>query len=183
MVFVTPGDELAGLHHVRYDGVPLLDRPDDVLGRMMVELDAGDEVEVVGGAEIWTHVRTPNNLVGWVPSMTLVAVSAAPAEEFPNHLSRSTSIPPPDAEEPIALEALFEAIAAQRMALRVPQPAVEAPRRHLAGGRERPRRRPRADTDAATPRSEGEARRGTLGVPSHEVVSSPVRSVSCTEPV
>ena len=95
MVFVTPGDELAGLHHVRYDGVPLLDRPDDVLGRLMQELDGGDEVEVLGGAEIWTHVRTPNNLVGWVPSMTLVAVSAAPAEDVPDHLSRSTSIPPP----------------------------------------------------------------------------------------
>ena len=83
MVFVTPGEELAGLHHVRYDGVPLLDRPDDVLGRLMQELDGGDEVNVLECAEIWTQVRTPDNLVGWVPSMTLVAVSASPAEDVP----------------------------------------------------------------------------------------------------
>ena len=160
MVFVTPGDELAGLHHVRYDGVPLLDRPDDVLGRMMVELDAGDEVEVVGGAEIWTHVRTPNNLVGWVPSMTLVAVSAAPAEDVPEPPVAIDLDPPADAEEPIALEALFEAIAAQRMALRVPQPAVEVaptpPRRRA--------RTPRTEAPATpTPR-----RRGAKAKPAEE---------------
>ena len=81
MVFVTLGDELGGLHHVRYDGVPLLDRPDDVLGRPMQELDGGDEVNVLERAEIWARVRTPDNLIGWVPCMTLVAVSADPAED------------------------------------------------------------------------------------------------------
>ena len=126
MVFVTPGEELAGLHHVRYDGVPLLDRPDDVLGRLMQELDGGDEVNVLERAEIWTQVRTPNNLVGWVPSMTLVAVSAAAAEEVPAPPVAIDLDPAAEAEEPIALEALFEAIAAQRMAMRLPQPVVEA---------------------------------------------------------
>jgi hypothetical protein len=125
MVFVTPGEDLAGLHHVRYDGVPLLDRPDDVLGRLMQELDGGDEVNVLARAEIWTQVRTPDNLVGWVPSMTLVAVSASPAEEVPEPPVAIDLDLSATAEEPIALEALFEAIAAQRMALRTPQPAVD----------------------------------------------------------
>lgn len=126
MVFVTPGEDLAGLHHVRYDGVPLLDRPDDVLGRLMQELDGGDEVNVLECAEIWTQVRTPDNLVGWVPSMTLVAVSAVVVEQVPEPPVAIELDAPAVEEEPIALEALFEAIAAQRMALRVPQPAVEA---------------------------------------------------------
>ena len=56
-----PGDELSELHHVRYDGVPLLDRPDDVLqGRTMQELDGGDQVDVLERAEIWARVRTPH---------------------------------------------------------------------------------------------------------------------------
>jgi len=126
MVFVTPGDELAGLHHVRYDGVPLLDRPDDVLGRTLQELDGGDEVNVLGCSEIWTQVRTPTNLVGWVPSMTLVSVALVPAEEVPEPPVAIDIAPPAVAEEPFALEALLEAVAAQRLALRMPQPAVEA---------------------------------------------------------
>ena len=162
MVFVTPGDELAGLHHVRYDGVPLLDRPDDVLGRMMQELDGGDEVNVLARAEIWTQVRTPNNLVGWVPSMTLVAVSAAPAEDVPEPPVAIDLDPPAVAEEPIALEALFEAIAAQRMALRLPQPAVEAtptpPRRRSRTPKAEARRRHRR-ADAAKERRRPPPRR------------------------
>ena len=42
MVFATRGDELGVLHHVRYDGVPLLDRPDDVLCWAIDMLDGQD---------------------------------------------------------------------------------------------------------------------------------------------
>ena len=126
LVFVTPGGALAGLHYVRYDGVPLLDRPDDVLGRTLQELDGGDEVDVLERAEIWAQVRTPDNLIGWVPSMTLADVSAAAALNRPDPAIALEVDPPAPQEEPIALEALFEAIAAQRMASRAPQPAVEA---------------------------------------------------------
>ena len=161
MVFVTPGEELAGLHHVRYDGVPLLDRPDDVLGRLMQELDGGDEVKVLERAEIWTQVRTPDNLVGWVPSMTLVAVSAAPAEEVPEPPVAIDLDLPAVAEEPIALEALFEAIAAQRMALRLPQPAVEATPTS-------PRRRSRTPKAEAPPTPTRRRRQGTKATPAEE---------------
>ena len=163
LVFVTPGEELAGLHHVRYDGVPLLDRPDDVLGRLLQELDGGDEVNVLARAEIWTQVRTPDNLVGWVPSMTLVAVSASPAEEIPEPPVAIALDLPAVAEEPIALEALFEAIAAQRMALRLPQPAVEAtptpPRRRS--------RTPKAESPP-TPAPTRRRRQGTKATPAEE---------------
>jgi hypothetical protein len=145
MVFVTPGEDLAGLHYVRYDGVPLLDRPDEVLGRTLRELDGGDEVEVLERAEIWAQVRTPNNLTGWVPSMTLADVSAAAAEDGPGPSVVVDLDPPAVEEEPIALEALLEAVAAQRMALREPQPAVEtaptSPRRRA--------RTPKADAPPA----------------------------------
>ena len=131
MVFVTPRDELGGLHHVRYDAVPLLDRPDDVLGRTMHELDGGDEVNVLERAEIWARVRTPNNMVGWVPGMTLVAVAADPAGD---PLDPGGAIDPDDlpvVEEPIALEALLAAVAAKRLALREPpsQAVPASPRR------------------------------------------------------
>lgn len=144
LVFVTPGEDLAGLQYVRYDGVPLLDRPDDVLGRTMQELDGGDEVEVLQRGEIWARVRTPDSLIGWVPSMTLADVSAAAALNGPDP-SIAIVVDPPAPEEPIALEALFEAIAAQRMARREPQPAVEtAPESPRRGSR-----KPKAEASPA----------------------------------
>ena len=124
MVFVTPGDDLAERQRVRYDGVPLLDRPDDVLGRMLGELDGGDEVEVLERAEVWAQIRTPNTLIGWIPTMTLAAVSASAAED-----DRETAVVielPAEADEPMGLEALLEAVAAQRLAHREPEPTAEA---------------------------------------------------------
>ena len=128
MVFATPGDELGELHHVRYDGVPLLDRPDDLQGWTMDELDAGDEVNVLERAEIWTRVRTPRNLVGWVPCMTLAPGSADPAEDPVDPRGTIDPDVPLVVEEPIALEALLEAVAAR---LREPPPeaAPASPRR------------------------------------------------------
>ncbi|HLO36621.1 MAG TPA: hypothetical protein VK194_11080, partial [Candidatus Deferrimicrobium sp.] len=55
VVFGTPADELAERRRVRYDGVPLLDRPDDVLGRTIGEVDGGDEVELLERGEIWAQ--------------------------------------------------------------------------------------------------------------------------------
>ena len=143
IVFVTPGDELGGLHHVRYDGVPLLDRPDDVLGRPIQELDGGDEVNVLERAEIWARVRTPDNLFGWVPGMTLSAGSAAPAEEPVDPRAAIDLELPAVVAEPIALEALFEAIATQRLALREPSldAAAAPPRRRT--------RKPKAEAPPA----------------------------------
>jgi hypothetical protein len=148
MVFVTPGDALAERQRVRYDGVPLLDRPDDVLGRTLRELDGGDEVEVLERAEIWAHVRTPNNLIGWIPSMTLAAVPAEAAVDEPEVALATEVDPSADADEPIALEVLLEAVAAQRLARREPQPVEAAPKSP------RPRvRKPRAE---AQPRADAQ---------------------------
>lgn len=144
MVFVTPGDELGGLHYVRYDGVPLLDRPDDVLGWTMLELNGGDEVNVLERAEIWARVRTPNNLVGWIPGMTLAAGSGHPADGLADApAAGDLDLPAMVEEEPIALEALLEAVAARRLALREPPPqAVPAsPRRRT--------RKPKAEAATA----------------------------------
>ena len=140
IVFVTPGDELGGLHHVRYDGVPLLDRPDDALGRPIQELDGGDEVNVLERAEIWARVRTPDNLFGWVPCMTLAAGSADPAEDPRAAIDLEL---PAVVEEPIALEALLEAVAAQRLAIREPplEAAPAPPRRRT--------RKPKAEAPPA----------------------------------
>ena len=155
MVFVAPGDELGALHHVRYDGVPLLDRPDDVLGHTMQELDGGDQVDVLERAEIWARVRTPHDLIGWVPGMTLAAVSADPAEGPGLASDHDLQVA---AEEPIALEALFAAVAARRLALRTPPPeAVPAsPRRRTRKPKAEapPPPKPRRRKPASAPRAE-----------------------------
>jgi len=116
VVFTGPIDELAQRMRVRYDGVPLLDRPDDVLGRTLGELDGGDEVELLERGEIWARVKTPKAAAGWLPSMTLAPV-ATDAEE--NDLDAREPIqpePPMPADDSPTLEALLETIAAQRLA-------------------------------------------------------------------
>ena len=154
MTFVTPGDDLAERRRIRYDGVPLLDRPDDVLGRLVQELDGGDEVEVVGRTEIWAQVRTPSNLIGWTPSMTLATVSAE-ADDHPEHGMEIALDLPAAADDPIALEALLETVAAQRRTRREPEPPVEpAPKTPRPRVRKpKAEAQPRADAQPApTPR-------------------------------
>ena len=116
---------------------------------MLRELDGGDEVEVLECAEIWAQIRTPNNLIGWIPSMTIAAVSASAAED-----DRETAVVidlPAEADEPMGLEALLEAVAAQRLARREPEPTVEAALKPA-----RPRvRKPRAKRSPAPKRSPG----------------------------
>ena len=155
MIFVTPGDDLAERRRVRYNGVPLLDRPDDVLGRLVQELDGGDEVEVVGRTEIWAQVRTPSNLIGWTPRMTLATVSAEAADDHPEHGMEIALDLTAEADDPIALEALLETVAAQRRTRREPEPAVEpAPKSPRPRVRKpKAEAQPRADAQPApTPR-------------------------------
>lgn len=80
--FDGPPDAATERLVVRYDLVQLLDRPDEALGVAHLELDAGDEVDVIDRDIIWAHVRTPTGPAGWVPAMTL----ASPHEIAPDQL-------------------------------------------------------------------------------------------------
>ncbi len=56
---------------VRYAVVPVLDRPDEVLGLQQGDLAAGDEVQVVGTSSAFIEVLCPNGDRGWVHRTTL----------------------------------------------------------------------------------------------------------------
>lgn len=56
---------------VRYAIVPVLDRPDEVLGLRLSDLEQGDEVGVVGAAGAYLEITCPNGDRGWVHRTTL----------------------------------------------------------------------------------------------------------------
>lgn len=56
---------------VRYAIVPVLDRPDEVLGLRLSDLEQGDEVGVVGAAGAFMEITCPNGDRGWVHRTTL----------------------------------------------------------------------------------------------------------------
>jgi hypothetical protein len=122
LVFAGPVDELIERAWIRYDGVPLLDRPDDVLGRAQRDLDGGDEVEVVERGEIWAAVRTPNGVAGWLPAMTLSAAgdATAVAGDLPMTVVPDPASPP--ADDLPELESILAAVLAQRLERREPDP-------------------------------------------------------------
>jgi hypothetical protein len=133
-VFAGPGDELVERARVRYDAVPLLDRPDDVLGRTQGELDAEDEVEVLERSEIWARVRTPNGMTGWLPGMTismLAPAAAAIAADVPLAGNPGRPAVPIQSDEPSELESILAAILAQRRAQ--PDPPASAPAEPAVG--------------------------------------------------
>jgi hypothetical protein len=113
-VFSQPLEELIERAAVRYDGVPLLDRPDDVLGQTQRELDGGDEVDVLERGDIWSRVRTPHGSLGWLPTMTIAAVAALPIEEAPAVQPAMAEPAAAWADEPPRLESILAAIVAQR---------------------------------------------------------------------
>ena len=129
VVFSDPIDELAERMRVRYDGVPLLDRPDDVLGRTLGELDGGDEVELLERGEIWARVKTPKAAAGWLPSMTLAPVATDAEEDVLSARAPIQPAPPMPADDTPTLEALLAIVAAQRLARQEVAigPAREAP--------------------------------------------------------
>jgi len=61
----------AELRIVRYAVVPLLDRPDEVLGVQLIDLIAGDEVQVVETSSAFWEVVCPDGERGWVHRTTL----------------------------------------------------------------------------------------------------------------
>jgi hypothetical protein len=62
---------------IRYAVVPLLDRPDEVLGLRLSDLESGDEVIGVGASGGFVEVDCPNGEHGWVHRTTLGLRSAA----------------------------------------------------------------------------------------------------------
>jgi hypothetical protein len=71
----------AELRVVRYAMVPLLDRPDEVLGMQMADLMAGDELQVVESSGAYWEVVTPDGERGWVHRTTLGMPSPMAREE------------------------------------------------------------------------------------------------------
>lgn len=56
---------------VRYAVVPLLDRPDEVLGVRIADLESGDEVQVVSSQGTFLEIQCPNGDRGFVHRTTL----------------------------------------------------------------------------------------------------------------
>jgi hypothetical protein len=70
MTFADVSAEL-DLRVVRYAVVPVLDRPDEVLGLQISDLASGDEVQVVTTSGAYIEVLCPNGDQGWVHRTTL----------------------------------------------------------------------------------------------------------------
>jgi hypothetical protein len=64
------------LRVVRYAVVPVLDRPDEVLGLQVSDLSSGDEVVVVNSSGAFIEVMCPNGDQGWVHRTTLGKIGA-----------------------------------------------------------------------------------------------------------
>jgi len=84
---------------VRYAVVPLLDKPDEVLGVRLCDLESGDEVISVGASGGFLEVDCPNGEHGWIHRTTL-GVRPAP-------LGTNRGIATPEADD--ALTALLSA--------------------------------------------------------------------------
>jgi hypothetical protein len=70
------GSDSTARRIVRYAVVALLDRPDEVMGRQLGDLFAGDEVEVLEAAGPFWQVVCPDGMSGWVHRTTLGAATA-----------------------------------------------------------------------------------------------------------
>jgi hypothetical protein len=56
---------------VRYAVVPVLDRPDEVLGLRLSDLASGDEIEVTSASGAFLEVLCPNGERGWIHRTTV----------------------------------------------------------------------------------------------------------------
>ncbi len=78
---------------VRYAVVPVLDRPDEVLGLRLSDLESGDEVQVVSASGAFLEISCPNGDRGWVHRTTLgqrgaPATPPTPTRLPPRHVSK-----------------------------------------------------------------------------------------------
>ena len=68
------GEDLSSEHDVRvvrYAVVPVLDRPDEVLGLRLTDIGQNDEVQVIGSSGAFLEVLCPNGDQGFVHRTTL----------------------------------------------------------------------------------------------------------------
>lgn len=77
------------LRVVRYAVVPVLDRPDEVLGQRVIDLEAGDEVHVADATGTFVEVVSPNGDRGWVHRTTLGPRPATTASAWPTTTSEA----------------------------------------------------------------------------------------------
>lgn len=71
MRFSEDGSSSGDVRVVRYAVVPLLDRPDEVLGLRLTDLGSGDEVRVVGSSDAFLEVVCPNGDQGFIHRTTV----------------------------------------------------------------------------------------------------------------
>jgi hypothetical protein len=71
MRFSEDGTDDLDVRVVRYAVVPVLDRPDEVLGLQLSHLAAGDEIQVLASSGAFVQVLCPNGDQGWVHRTTL----------------------------------------------------------------------------------------------------------------
>ncbi|HEX5590920.1 MAG TPA: hypothetical protein VFX65_11575 [Candidatus Limnocylindrales bacterium] len=111
MSFGRPPDDRADRRVIVAPRFGLLRVPDDVEGRAVVELERGDEVEILESDGQWTNVLTPTGHAGWLPTTALGAALDAAAE--PVTPSRAAGPAAPDgavaADKPLDLAAILAA--------------------------------------------------------------------------
>lgn len=71
MRFGDGGSPELDVRVVRYAVVPVLDRPDEVLGLQLSDLAAGDEIQVLNTSGAFIEVLCPNGDRGWVHRTTV----------------------------------------------------------------------------------------------------------------
>ena len=98
MRFAENLDPSVDVRVIRYAVVPVLDRPDEVLGHRVSDLEAGDEVAVVAASGTFLEVRCPNGDHGWVHRTTVGQPAVQPV-----------AYQPPTQEADEALNALLSA--------------------------------------------------------------------------
>jgi len=71
LTFEEPESDAIARMVLRYDGVSLLDQPNESFARTLTVLGTADEVDILEVTDAWAFIRTPNGMSGWLPSMTL----------------------------------------------------------------------------------------------------------------
>lgn len=159
---------------VRYDLVALTDLPDEIRGIQVGQLQANDEVEVLGRRGAWVQVRTPLGAEGWIHRTTLQSTEPPPEPVTPVPVvvpptlleaalpadaagaSPTPGSTPGSIDDDIAIGAFAAAAAARERELQAVEaarsvPAIEASQVSADEAKPAARSRPRRRTPARSP--------------------------------